>query len=253
MERSISLLYHDVVIPGQYAASGFQSPDADVYKLDELQFAKHLEAIGACALPGDRLFTFDDGGASALRTAELLAGHGWRGYFFVPTNFIGTVGFLDALGIQALARSGHKIGSHSCSHPLRMAALPRTQMLEEWTHSRRTLEAILGSEVRTASIPGGYYSKAVAETAAEAGFHELYTSEPVATTWQIGSLRVFGRYSVQRGTSAELVASMAAFALRPRVQQYVYWNLKKLLKTAGGSYWIRFRKSYLRRFAARSS
>ena len=124
MKRSISLLYHDVVLPSQYAVSGFQSPDADLYKLDKPQFVAHLDAIAARGGGGNRLFTFDDGGASALRTAELLSQRGWRGIFFVPTNFIGTTGFLDASGIQELARGGHTIGSHSCSHPLRMAALP---------------------------------------------------------------------------------------------------------------------------------
>jgi peptidoglycan/xylan/chitin deacetylase (PgdA/CDA1 family) len=247
--RSISLLYHDVVAPGRYGDSGFQSADANLYKLDEPLFVAHLDAIAARTRPERRLFTFDDAGASAVRIGELLANRGWHGYFFVPTDFIGTPAFLDAPQIRSLARQGHTIGSHSCSHPLRMAALSRPELVHEWRQSRTVLEEIVDGEVHAASIPGGYYSQVVAEAAAEAGFRELFTSEPVAEPWRVGGVRVFGRYSVQRAAAAEVVASIAAGDLQPRVRQYVYWNLKKILKRAGGSHWIDFRRAVLRRFA----
>ncbi len=134
-----------------------------------------------------------------------------------------------------------------------MAALSRTTLLQEWKDSRKAIEDILGREVNSGSIPGGYYSKAVAETAAEAGLQELFTSEPTADHWQVGALRVFGRYSVQQATSAELVASIAAGDLQPRLQQYIYWNVKKLLKQAAGSYWLSFRQAYLNRSARKDS
>jgi peptidoglycan/xylan/chitin deacetylase (PgdA/CDA1 family) len=246
MERTISLLYHDVVPPGAFAASGFRGPDADLYKLDEPQFVAHLNAIATRTSPGPRLFTFDDGGASAARTGELLAARGWRGYFFVSTAYVGAPGFASAGQLRQLAGQGHVIGSHSCSHPPKMSALSPAQLTAEWVDSRKTLEDILGRPVTCGSIPGGFYSKAVAETAAAAGYSELFTSEPVATPWQIGTVRLYGRYSVQQHSSAGLVAALAAGALRPRLQQYAYWNMKKILKRAGGEYWLRFRKSYLR-------
>lgn len=246
MARTISLLYHDVVQIGAFGSSGFQSPDADLYKLDERQFTDHLTAIARRTAPEPRLFTFDDGGKGAMRGAELLSARGWHGYFFVPTQFIGTPGFITAGEIRQLAAAGHTVGSHSCSHPPRMASLAREELMREWVDSRTALEGILGAPVVTASIPGGYYSPLVAQTAEAAGFRDLFTSEPVATPWRIGELRLYGRYSVQQHTPADTVAAIAAGDLAPRLQQYAYWNLKKVLKRAGGTYWLRFRKTYLR-------
>jgi hypothetical protein len=246
VERTISLLYHDVVAAGDFGSSGFQSPDADLYKLDEARFAAHLNAIADRVTPTDRLFTFDDGGASARRIGDVLAQRGWRGCFFVSTDFIGTRGFVTGNDIRMLVAQGHRVGSHSCSHPARMAALPPEQLRHEWRRSRAVLEDILGQAVDTASIPGGYYSLTVARTAGEAGYRELFTSEPVATPWDVDDLRVYGRYSVQQSSSPELVAAIAAGDVGPRLRQFVYWNAKKVLKRAGGTFWLRFRKSYLR-------
>ena len=243
---TMCLLYHDVVSSRAWAASGFQGPDADLYKLDEGDFRAHLDAIGARVAPGPRLFTFDDGGASAVRIGELLSERGWRGCFFVPTNFIGTPGFLSAGGVRLLAAGGHTVGSHSCSHPLRMAALSRARLMLEWADSRKLLEDILGMPVDAASIPGGYYSSVVAETAAAVGFAELFTSEPVAHRWRVGQMRVYGRYSIQQFTTAATAAALAAGDWMPRFQQFAYWNVKKGLKRAGGSRWLRFRQAYLR-------
>ena len=71
---SLSLLYHDIVPAGMFRSSGFSSPEADIYKLDELEFRCHLEAIDRRGVrASDRLFTFDDGGSSALEpTTRLL-------------------------------------------------------------------------------------------------------------------------------------------------------------------------------------
>ena len=55
-------------------------------------------------------------------------------------------------------------------------------MLDEWTKSRSVLEDVLGHDVAIASLPGGYFSPTVAETAAEAGLRVLFTSEPVTRT-----------------------------------------------------------------------
>lgn len=249
MARSISLLYHDVCEP-EGPASGFDGPDADAYKLSTAQFAAHLDAIARRIPPGDCLLTFDDGGSSAMRIGEQLSARGWRGWFFVATDYIGRPGFLDADQIRTLAHAGHVIGSHSCSHPLRMSALSQNTLLDEWRRSREVLEALLGNPVRAASIPGGYYSRKVAEAAAIAGFAALFTSEPVARSWRVGALHVFGRFSIQRATPPESAAALAAGDRLPRLQQYMWWALKKGLKRAGGPYWLDLRDTYFRAKAA---
>src|SRR5690606_31235253 len=119
-----------------------------------------------------------DGGESYYTAiAERLERRGWTGHCFVSTNFIGQRGFLDRRQIRALADRGHVIGSHSASHPARFSALPYGDMVSEWSRSRQILEDILARTVDVASVPGGYFSPAVARAAQEAGIRVLFTSE----------------------------------------------------------------------------
>src|SRR5690242_8307416 len=109
--RALGLLYHDVVEGDDFNASGFGGADADRYKLDVTEFAKHLRAIahvnqGKTATALDLLrakaaaepllmLTFDDGGSSAYtHTADLLEQFGLLGHFLVTTNRIGTPAFM---------------------------------------------------------------------------------------------------------------------------------------------------------------
>jgi peptidoglycan/xylan/chitin deacetylase (PgdA/CDA1 family) len=132
--KKLSIMYHDVVENGDYAASGFPGEGSDIYKLDRKEFARQLEAIRAAG-GGEVLLTFDDGGASAYDpVAGMLEQYGWRGYFFITTDCIGLPGFLNAKQIQKLDRRGHVIGSHSCSHPTRMAREPWERLVAEWEH-----------------------------------------------------------------------------------------------------------------------
>lgn len=244
------LLYHDVVAPGHPDESGFPGQAAGRYKLDWAELERHLDAIATAGLdasvradgldaagPPPVLLTFDDGGSSALPTGAALAARGWIGHFFVPTDRLGSAGFLDADQVRLLAESGHVIGSHSRSHPARISSLPRERLLAEWRESVEVLEDIVGSPITVASVPGGYYSRAVARAAAESGIRVLFTSEPVATARSVGGCLILGRYSIQRGTPAGAAAALASGALGPRLLQAVKWNSKKLLKgLAGGAY-----------------
>jgi len=261
--RAISLLYHDVVLPGRLSSSGFPGGDADIYKLTLPDFERHLDAIRS-ALPkpaiiaselGDidishtrPLLTFDDGGVSAHQyVARLLETVGWRGHFFVTTNWIGKEGFLNPSQIRDLHARGHSIGSHSCSHPARMSYCSREQLRREWTESIAVLSDILGTTVDVASVPGGYYGRNVAEEAADAGIKTLFNSEPQTQAHVVNGCWILGRYTIKDSVTPGTAAAMASGRFLPRFQQFAYWNTKKLLKTAGGSSWIRMRKWVLAR------
>jgi peptidoglycan/xylan/chitin deacetylase (PgdA/CDA1 family) len=257
----LSLLYHDVVEPGQFASSGFPQGDANIYKLERSQFELHLQKIAqtpkhanvalldrASANIGSDalLFTFDDGGASALLSATLLEQQGWRGHFFVTTDYIGKPGFLGEAQIRELHQRGHVIGSHSCSHPPRMSHCPPAQLSREWKESARVLSDILGRDLLVASVPGGYYSRRVAEAAASSGIEVLFNSEPGTDITHVNGCMVLGRYSIQQGVSADTVARIASGERLPRLRQYLLWNSKKIAKRLGGNYYISLRKSLLR-------
>jgi peptidoglycan/xylan/chitin deacetylase (PgdA/CDA1 family) len=256
-------MYHDVIVGGEADASGFPGADAALYKLEREQFSKHLSAIDEAVtdkparvleLASERkgrpplLLTFDDGGRSAYTLiAPLLEEHGWRGHFLVTTDYIDAPSFLTRDQIRELHRRGHVIGTHSSTHPVRMSYCSPEQIAREWRTSVETLSGILGEPVKVASVPGGHYSKRVAEAASAAGIGALFTSEPVMTCRSVDGCLVLGRYTVQRWLSPKGAAELARGKVSPRLRQLLFWNAKKVTKTLGGEYYLKLRKSLLGR------
>ena len=258
--RVFSIMYHDVVEGNDFEASGFPGRDAALYKLGRKQFAEQLQAIKAAAQHGGArrildppiepaasfVMTFDDGGASAYTTiADMLEQYGWRGHFFITTDYIGRSAFMSRAQIHELHRRGHIIGSHSCSHPARMSSCSWEEMVREWTASVLVLSDILGEKIRIASVPGGFYSRKVAQAASRAGIEWLFTSEPTTKQMWVDGCRVFGRYTIQRWMSSPTVAGLATGRIQPRLRQMFLWNTKKLTKSLGGKYYLKARKALL--------
>jgi peptidoglycan/xylan/chitin deacetylase (PgdA/CDA1 family) len=236
--RTISLLFHDVYA-NDPRESGFPSSAADRYKLPVSALDAHLEAIGSVP-DAPFLVTVDDGGVSFYTMlADRLEARGWRGYCFVSTNQIGTRGFLDASQIRELDRRGHLIGSHSASHPTRFSACTPEQMEQEWRVSRQVLEDVLGHEVRLASVPGGYYSKAVARAAGNAGLRLLFNSEPVTTIHKEGGCVIAGRFTIRRGDPPEMSRRLLMPSPWTRWEAWAKWNAKGLVKPILGPAYMR--------------
>ena len=178
--------------------------------------------------------TFDDGAAGALEVGQELSRRGWRAHFFLVTDLIDRVGFLRSDEVRALDALGHIVGSHSCSHPERMSHLSRGQMASEWGRSCGRLSELLGKPTTTASVPGGYYSRRVAQAAAAAGVTGLFTSEPVRGLWSVDRCTVVGRYAVHRGTEVAEVADVAAGMPLPWMRTNLFWTARKLAKAVAG-------------------
>jgi len=236
-----TLMYHDVVATDDADASGFPGRDAALYKVTPDLFESHLRAIDGA----DVTITFDDGGSSAMVAADVLERYGFVGHFFMTTNYIGTRGFLDARELRALRRRGHVIGSHSCSHPLRIGHCSWSQLLDEWTRSRSILADVLGEDVQVASMPGGDFAPQVAVAAASAGFTRLFTSEPARQPRHAFGLTLQGRFTIQRWTTAGTVAALAAGDWLACARQAVVWNAKKIGKRVGGTRYLQIRKLLL--------
>lgn len=260
----VALLYHDVVSGADYGSSGFDGPDANIYKLDRTEFQRHLDAVEASAgksrvitlaarplepSPAGVALTFDDGGASAVWIADALEQRGWRGHFFLTTDYIDKPGFVTAAEIRDLDRRGHVIGSHSCSHPARMSHCDDSRLEREWRGSTEQLCDVLGKTCRVASVPGGYYSTRVAMAAAAAGVEVLFNSEPVTHVDHVNGCSVLGRFSIRQGVSAVTAGQIAAGRWSPRARQYVLWNSKKALKSTLGGLYIVTRKALIRRMS----
>ncbi len=244
--RATSLLYHDAIEDGDFRASGFSVPGADHYKLDAAELDEHFDRIAdridapPGSVTGDEwteetgtplFLTFDDGGASAVRIAQMLDRRGWRGHFLVTTGFVGRAGFVDAADVRALDDAGHVVGSHSHTHMSRMSRRGGPELVAEWRESLDCLAEILGRPVRVASVPFGAYSKRVGAAAAEAGVRRLFTSEPVHRCWRVDDCVVLGRYSVVRGDRAAKAAALASRrASGAQIGQYLTWTGRKVAK-----------------------
>ena len=214
-----ALMYHEVT--DDPSSSGFQRPAARPYTLSRSAFAAHLDAVATGPLqptlvtrvdlsrPGRHLFlTFDDGGVSAMHTAEALSHRGWLGHFFVITGRVGERTFLQPSDLRTLRSWGHVVGTHSHTHPDIFSDLPPQRMETEWQLSRTVLEAWLGEPCVTGSVPGGDLSPTVVEAAAAVGLTHLFTSEPTLAPSRVFGTWVLGRLCIKRSVPAEDVADL---------------------------------------------
>lgn len=239
-DLTFALIYHDVADPHERDAVGFPGPVAGVYKLGRERFRAHLSALACagieCGLIDARpraILTFDDGGASSPWIAAELERHGWRGAFFVVTSRIGTAGFMDAAAVRELANRGHEIGSHSHTHPAYMARFRPHELLEEWRTSRELLAELLGAPPRSAAVPGGSVSDAVAVAAAGAGYEYLFTSTPRARARRRGDITVLGRNTIWASDTPELAAALMRGERGPRARRWLSWQAKSAVKRVG--------------------
>lgn len=209
MNQTMALLYHEVI--DDYQESGFQNKDNLAYMHKTDIFRGHVNLVQKIKEKNSEvsyLFTFDDGGISNLKSAQILEEQNLKGYYFITTNRIGTKGFLAKEDIKTLYNSGHTIGSHSHTHPMIFRTLKYKQMLEEWKTSKEILEDILGIEILHCSIPGGDSDEKTYESAHEAGFQFIFDSEPILETRFCQESEILGRFSVKAQTSEEELMKM---------------------------------------------
>lgn len=252
MTQLLSLLLHDIY-ECDLAESGFSGPGANRYKLTAMELEAQLAGIVQARRDRPLLvsqmgkkrrkripfaITVDDGGISYYTTvAERLERLGWRGHCLVTTGFIGRRGFLERRHIRELHTRGHLIGTHSVSHPARFAACTWDRMVQEWADSRKTLQDILGEDVTIGSVPGGYFSRRVAQAAAASGLKVLFTSEPQTRVRRVGDCEVFGRFTVRAGAPPAFSGRIAGCRRSTLRREWVVWNAKKVVKYfLGGSY-----------------
>lgn len=237
----VTLIYHDVAPPADRGGTGFTGPGPDRYKVAPDRFLAHLDAAP------DAQLTFDDGGASALvATAPLLEGRGRHGTFFVVTDRIGSDGFLDEDGVRELRERGHVVGSHGRTHRA-LTRLGDDELAAELRESKARLEEILGEEVTAIAAPGGFYDARIARAAEAAGYTDVFTSEPWASTRRVGRVQVHPRFSIVEDTPVDVVAALARRDRRAMLQARAGWEARKLARRIAGPAYERLRERVLSR------
>lgn len=196
---NIVLMYHDVVNEA-CPKSGQQKEGALQYTINDITFEAHVKQT----TKEDVVYTFDDGGCSFISPiAGILEKHNKRAIYFISTNYINTPFFLTKEDIKELDKRGHIIASHSHTHPDKISSLTHDECLNEWIVSKRILENIVGHSVSAASIPGGDISDMVIDCMVEAGYTEIYTSEPTIKVRKYRGVYIIGRYGITKSMSGQ--------------------------------------------------
>jgi peptidoglycan/xylan/chitin deacetylase (PgdA/CDA1 family) len=138
------------------------------------------------------VLTFDDGYASTLQAAAILAEFGFPGTVFVVTEFMesgeplqwagiaewhrpDTLGELRSLSwtdAEELAEQGWEIGSHTASHPV-LTKVDDERLRVELAESRAVIERRLGA-CTSVAYPYGQADERVSAAAHDAGYEVGY-------------------------------------------------------------------------------
>lgn len=165
------------------------------------KYAVPLRADFEGSLPKGKncvILTFDDGFKSLIKNIlPELKSQGVPCVIFFPVDYLGRRPgwefnkrfndedevIMTAPDIKDLPRDLVLTGSHSSSHR-NMTGLNPLELKEEFTKSKKSLEALTGSDVNLFSFPYGDFNARLIEQAMEAGYkrtftgsYEVYTSE----------------------------------------------------------------------------
>jgi len=217
------LMYHYISAP---------PADADVYRIDlsvtpdnfraQLAWLRDngytaidyydltMAIVGYSELPEKPvLLTFDDGYLDNYTNAfPLLQEYGFKGTFFVITEFIdsGREGYMTWPMIEEMARAGHRIESHSRTHP-DLTEKDRDGLIWELLGSQQTLAAHIGYTPRYFCYPGGDYNEQTIALLRELDFWGAVTT--ANDTWHSYNERFeWGRLRIRNDTTVAELAQI---------------------------------------------
>ena len=236
--QQICLMYHDVY-RNSPVESGFVSYGANHYKLNINLFREHLSIIKKVA--PETILTFDDGGVSFYtEIAPCLEDFGFKGHFYIATDYIGTETFMNRGQIADLYKRGHIIGAHSSSHPENMDNLTIEQKMEEWKKSILTLSEIIGKQVTEVSIPNGFYNMEDLQLLSGMGIKNIYTSS-ISDYKIFNGTSVIGRIALKQDSSVAILKKYLERGFQYR-QLYVKQKAINLSKYILGSNYLMIKR-----------
>lgn len=243
-------MYHDVY-HHDLTESGFCRDRDILYKMNSQNFEEQVRSISEYfrknnISPDSIVFTFDDGGKSFYTIiAPILERYGFKGMFFISTNYIGCETFLTAAQIKELSLRGHIIGSHAHTHE-HLNTLSDKQVFSEWDTSIRILKDIIGKDIEYASIPNGDITRNGMEIMNRLGFRHIYTSVPTTTIQQFKNSEIVGRYVVLGNADIDSVFKIITNK-SARFLLLVKYRIIKVIKKILGSKYVQIKNAFLER------
>lgn len=105
------------------------------------------------------LLTFDDGHASNLQAAEVLAELGLKGYFFLIKDYsLERKEYLKENEIKEIASMGHYLGVHGKNHD-QWPKIEEKKLICDLRETKDWIEQLSGRKVDACSAPGGNINK----------------------------------------------------------------------------------------------
>lgn len=139
--------------------------------------------------PRPIVVSFDDGFEDNwLHAHPILARHGFRGVFFIPSDFIEASGAhqhhpddrpMSWEHLETLLAEGHEIGAHSISHH-KLTQLDTVEAYWEVRGSKEILEERLKRPVDFFCYPSGAYNQLIQRAVKASGYLGACTVEPGA-------------------------------------------------------------------------
>jgi len=168
-------------------------PDERPYWLPLDDFARLLDRIAADLDPSRIVLTFDDGNASDLEAAALLAGRGLTGRFYVLAGRIGQRHYLSAADLRSLVAMGMTVGLHGRAHS-KWPTLDDAGLADETVRARSEIAHAAGCLVDEVAIPFGAYNRRVFGWLERQDFRRILTSDrgpfdPTARVWNRNTVR----------------------------------------------------------------
>lgn len=151
------------------------------------------------------MITFDDGNYSDYSIAfPILKKYGFGAVFFVTTNWVGTKNYMTWSNLKEMAENGMSIQSHSMTHSF-LSDLSPDNLYKELNESRNIIGENLDIIADYISLPGGFCSRKVLNTAKEASYRAVFTSVPGLNGFDCKGkeFTVLNRFVITRKTSFE--------------------------------------------------
>lgn len=183
------LMYHKIGVPPRHARLRglYVQPERFEQQLVEFKEAGFSPCRPAPAQNGNDhnksvSITFDDGFRNVFENGMLpLARHKFIATQYLVANCIGRMNqweiregeipepLMDAVQVREWISAGHRIGSHSLSHPY-LTRLSRRDAFEEIHSSKKKLEDTFGVPIEDFCYPYGNWNETVRDIVIEAGY-----------------------------------------------------------------------------------